>query len=191
MTNFETVYKQLEAKANRITKDNFCYVNALTVLESLEPYLLSDEETNFILTTWYNNSSDVVTKESGNSYNWGGRISNDFNYNEVELDGIVYTIFSFHIGQDIRAGYTNDLVVEGNLFDALRDIPYHAEVLEIYGNSYYLEYNIFFDMVEVFEEDTDNFIGEINPIYEEDAIEEVQRLIDVKKVLSSPIYKQR
>lgn len=191
MTNFETVYKQLEAKANRITKDNFCYVNALTVLESLEPYLLSDYDTEYILTQWYEDNPDITIIENGNSYNWGGRISNDFNYTEVELDGITYTIFSFHIGTDIRAGYTDDLVVEGNIFDALRDVPYHAEVLEIDGNSYYLEYNIFSDMVAVFEEDTDNFIGEISPIYEEDAIGEVQRLIDVKRVLSSPIYKQR
>lgn len=189
MTNFETVYKQLEAKA--LTKDNFCYVNALTVLESLEPYLLSDYDTEYILTEWYEANPDITIIESGNSYNWGGRITNDFNYTEVELDGITYTIFSFHIGTDIRAGYTNDLVVEGNLFDALRDIPYHAEVLEIDGNSYYLEYNIFNDMVEVFEEDTDDFIGEINPVYRGDAIKEIKHLVDVKRVLRSPIYKQR
>lgn len=191
MTNFELVYKQLEPKANRITNENFCYVNALTVLESLEPYLLSDYDTEYILTEWYEANPDITIIESGNSYNWGGRITNDFNYTEVELDGITYTIFSFHIGTDIRAGYTNDLVVEGNLFDALRDIPYHAEVLEIDGNSYYLEYNIFSDMVAVFEEDTDDDIGEINPVYRGDAIKEIKHLVDVKRVLRSPIYKQR
>lgn len=50
--------------------------------------------------------------DCGNTYNWGGKITNDINWETIHANGVYYTRLMFHRCGDVRGNYTDYLYLE-------------------------------------------------------------------------------
>ncbi|AMB18812.1 hypothetical protein BH780_gp229 [Bacillus phage Eldridge] len=76
----------------------------------------------------------VKEVNSGNSYNWSGRVSNHFNYNiyESTINNTFYVEFKVHLYGDVRANYTEPVVLKfDNEYDFL-DMMADSDTIEEY-----------------------------------------------------------
>lgn len=120
--------------------------------------------------------------QSGNSYNWNGNVSNDFNYfiyENVET-GQILVDFKVHRYGDVRGNYTNsivlefddeyeflDILLEGRktVYLKVNDAEYTAEVMathdmiEIYNDEGDYITELYADDIEGLESELKNFLS--------------------------------
>ena len=124
----------------------------------------------------------LVEKNSGNTYNWSAPVSNDFYYHIYENlrdDNLIIKI-AIHRYGDARCNYTDEFCIivdsEEEFFDILCESDTFNTV-EIDEKKYYIDIRLFNDVFEVCTEDGD-CIGEIYAENDEEAIEEIKKLIE-------------
>ena len=124
----------------------------------------------------------LVEKNSGNTYNWSAPVSNDFYYHiykNLRDDNLIIKI-AIHRYGDARCNYTDEFCIivdsEEEFFDILCESDTFNTV-EIDEKKYYIDIRLFNDVFEVCTEDGD-CIGEIYAENDEEAIEEIKKLID-------------
>ena len=124
----------------------------------------------------------LVEKNSGNTYNCSAPISNDFYYHIYENlrdDNIIIKI-AIHRYGDARCNYTDEFCIivdsEEEFFDILCESD-KFNTIEIDEKKYYIDIRLFNDVFEVCTEDGD-CIGEIYAEDDEEAIEEIKKLIE-------------
>ena len=112
-----------------------------------------------------------------NTYNWGGRIMHDLNYYMYEMeDGTTYVAISVHRGGDIRANYTEYVLLkfeyETEWYEVVEDITYNycSKRKCIHGKHYDYTPNVYNEYLNVYCEET----GEQYDIYayDNESIEE-------------------
>lgn len=120
--------------------------------------------------------------KSDNSYNWGGNVSNDFNfhiYENLENDKILVE-FKVHRYGDVRGNYTNSVVLEFDSdYDFLEILAEGRKTvyLEINDDEYMADITATYDMIEIYN-DEGSYITEL---YADD-IEELEN--ELKEFLS-------
>ena len=124
----------------------------------------------------------LVEKNSGNTYNWSAPVSNDFYYHIYENlrdDNLIIKI-AIHRYGDARCNYTDEFCIivdsEEDFFDILCESD-KFNTIEIDEKKYYIDIRLFNDVFEVCTEDGD-CIGEIYAEDDEEAIEEIKKLIE-------------
>ena len=100
-----------------ITTDLIC--DTLKEIE-IDDMGLSDDE----LMEYYDNNYKKVY--SGNTYNCNYRVQNDFCFHEYDVDDGFVVLIAFHISGDIRANYTEFIVVK---------VDYKEEIFELLLNN--------------------------------------------------------
>ena len=99
--------------------------------------------------------------QTGNSYNWAGNVSNDFNYyiyENVET-GKILVDFKVHRYGDIRGNYTNSVVLEFDdeyeFLDILSSEGRKTVHLNINDTEYMAEVSATHDMIEIYNDEGD------------------------------------
>ena len=120
--------------------------------------------------------------QAGNSYNWAGNVSNDFNYyiyENVET-GQILVDFKVHRYGDVRGNYTNSVVLEfDDEYEFLEILSEGRKTvyLNIDDAEYTAEVMATHDMIEIYNDEGDY----ITELYADD-IEELET--ELKKYLS-------
>ena len=120
--------------------------------------------------------------QAGNSYNWAGNVSNDFNYYIYENveNGKILVDFKVHRYGDVRGNYTNSVVLEFDdeyefleilsegrktVYLKVNDAEYTAEVMathdmiEIYNDEGDYITELYADDIEELETELKNFLS--------------------------------
>ena len=122
----------------------------------------------------------AVYRGGDNTYNHCGRGQNDFQWHTFEIDNIYIVLLAFHIGGDIRANYTDYIVLEfeyeTQFLEVVNDISYEYSLtfdLNVDGNIYEITPFVFSECVEVYDRNNDINIYQIYGINEEEVIEQI------------------
>ena len=120
--------------------------------------------------------------QAGNSYNWNGNVSNDFNYYIYENveNGKILVDFKVHRYGDVRGNYTNSVVLEfDDEYEFLEILSEGRKTvhLNIDDAEYMAEVSATHDMIEIYNDEGDY----ITELYACD-IEELET--ELKKYLS-------
>ena len=89
--------------------------------------------------TYFENNKSYKKVQCGNSYNWDGKVQNDFEYDifkDLETEKYI-VLLRVHLGGDIRTNYTDTMFFE---FDSDYDF---FELLNDIGNENNLSFDIF------------------------------------------------
>lgn len=176
------------------------YVPTDVICEVLEEYevgipkkiydfLGGDEKYN----TWYDNNFASYLKGhciedfgGDNTYNHCGRPQNDFNWETFKInDDRYWVVLMFHIGGDIRANYTDEIVLEfeydTQFLEVMQDIGCENGLtfdLEVKGKTYEITPFVFDECLEVYDRETDDYIYNIFGINDEEVIRQIEEQIE-------------
>ena len=147
------------------------YIDILEVLDVLEPYEVKNmtydkyneeadefEEVEFDDVEQYldylDEVGDIEEKGSDNSYNWSGRVSNDFVFHTYENMGGEYLVeFAVHRFGDVRVNYTVSALLKFNSFEefyeVLGETTCHIEL----GDGFLGRIDLFESGIEVMDSD--------------------------------------
>lgn len=120
--------------------------------------------------------------QAGNSYNWAGNVSNNFNYIIYENleNGKILVDFKVHRYGDVRGNYTNSVVLEfDDEYEFLEILSEGRKTahLKINDTEYMADVTATHDMIEIYNDEGDH----ITELYADD-IEELET--ELKKFLS-------
>lgn len=153
-------------------------ITDLTVLEyneDIEEYDEIEAENVESYMDFLHENGYLEELKSDNSYNWGSRVSNDFNmtmYKNTMTDEYIVE-FSVHRFGDVRANYTESALLRfDNDYTFYEALTESNKYLTVNGHNCYID--IFSDGIEVFN-DNDDFLG---TVYD---IEDVNTLIEESK----------
>lgn len=186
----ENIWERLELHATEIHNifevakpKNYNYVGT-NVFEWLSRYEIVD--TDFLVDR-YSDEEDFTSIDNiefeivyhDNSYNWGGNSNIDIDFKGlVDNHDNMYLLVKFHIGTDIRAGYTNSIMLDLNayaynnasenffltMFDSLHENSITGYV-EINGIEYSINGHIEREELEIYNHTTDESIEVYDAIY--------------------------
>lgn len=130
-------------------------IDIIDVLEALADYEIDIAETDVSGLGNFGNYS-----KADNSYNWNSPISNHFNF-ETYIDydtDMCYICFRVHRYGDVRCNYTDDVWFcfdnEYTFYELISETTTY-ETVEIDGNEYSIDINVFNEGYEVFNEEGD------------------------------------
>lgn len=178
-----------------LTRDYGKYIiDTIDILKNLEDYEIPDiiyyfnfEGENYEVNAeeylqWLEEEGFLVEENNGNTYNWSAPISNDFYYHiykNLKDDNFIIKI-AIHRYGDIRCNYTDEFCIivdsEEMLFDILCECD-EFNTVEIDGKFYYIDIRVLNDTFDVNTEEG-CYIGEIYAENDEEAIEEIKKLIE-------------
>lgn len=139
-------------------------INIIDVLEALEPYEITEgidelTEGGYIYNDW--------DYRGDNSYNWTAPVNHHFDFciydNKNTACDVCYVEFRVHRFGDVRGNYTETVVLQFNndceFLEILSECNKYNSI-EIDGNSYNVDVNIFSDGFEIFD-DNGNYINTV------------------------------
>ena len=155
-------------------------INIIDVLEALEPYEIAESieeltESGYIY--------DECNYKGDNSYNWSAPINHDFDFkiydnNNTACD-VCYVEFKVHRFGDVRGNYTEAVVLQFDndyeFLETLSECNIYINV-EIDGNNYNVDVNIFSDGFEIFD-DNGNYITTVYGYDADEITEEIRNAI--------------
>ena len=161
-------------------------INIIDVLEALEPYEITESIDDLTEGGYIYNDCDY---RGDNSYNWMAPVNHHFNFNIYDNENtacdVCYIEFKVHRFGDVRGNYTESVILQFNsdyeFLETLLECNKYSTI-EIDGNSYNVDINIFSDGFEVFDDngsyittvygyDADEITGEIrNAIVSEEEL---------------------
>lgn len=183
ISNLENVKKEIQAARkgeyavwifkNGKLIDDVMLIDALEVIDAFAENIVNVDKMPLktqekLIDFIYNN-----TEINDNTYNHGGKITNDMNYNIVKIGKYYYALVMFHLGGDIRGNYTHYLLLR---FEEVYDF---FSINETYftkgiGKRYDVDMNIFSEKYSVW----DNFCGkDIGEFYEIETGELLKKII--------------
>lgn len=151
-------------------------INIIDILEALEPYEITEgidelTEGGYIYNDW--------DYRGDNSYNWTAPVNHHFDFciydNKNTAGNVCYVEFRVHRFGDIRGNYTETVVLQfDNDYEFLETLSEcnKYNTIEIDGNNYNIDINIFSDGFEVFDDDGNYIIT----VYGYDADEITQEI---------------
>lgn len=148
---------------NALETDNFT-INIIDVLKALEPYEISESIEDLTESDYIYDEYDY---KADNSYNWTAPVNHDFDFkiydnNNTALD-VCYIEFKVHRFGDVRGNYTESVVLQFNndyeFLEILLECNKYSTV-EIDGNNYSIDVNIWSDGFEVFDNEG-NYIATV------------------------------
>ena len=168
-------YHELDA----LETDDFT-INIIDVLEALEPYEITESIEELTEGGYIYNDCDY---KGDNSYNWLAPINHNFDFkiydNENTADGVCYIEFKVHRFGDVRGNYTETVVLQFDsdyeFLETLSECNKYSTV-EIDGNNYNVDVNIFSDGFEVFD-DNGNYIATVYGYDADEITEEIRNAI--------------
>ena len=168
-------YHELDA----LETDDFT-INIIDVLEALEPYEIAETIEELTEGGYIYNDCDY---KGDNSYNWLAPINHNFDFkiydNENTADGVCYIEFKVHRFGDVRGNYTETVVLQFDsdyeFLETLSECNKYSTV-EIDGNNYNVDVNIFSDGFEVFD-DNGNYIATVYGYDADEITEEIRNAI--------------
>ena len=130
-------------------------INIIDVLEALEPYEITESIEELTESGYIYDDCDY---KCDNSYNWLAPINHDFDFKVYDNDNtardICYVEFKVHRFGDVRGNYTESVVLQfDNEYEFLETLSECNKYnnIEIDGNNYSVDVNIFSDGFEVFD----------------------------------------
>ena len=156
-------------------------INIINVLEALEPYEITESigeltEGGYI--------SDDCGHRGDNSYNWMAPVNHHFNFNIYDNKntacGVCYVEFKVHRFGDVRGNYTETVVLQFvNDYEFLETLSECNKYnnIEIDGNNYNVDVNIFSDGFEVFD-DNGNYIATVCGYDADEITEEIKNALE-------------
>lgn len=185
----ENTWERLELHATEIHNifevakpKNYNYVGT-NVFEWLSSYEIVD--TDFLVDR-YSDEEDFTSIDNiefeivyhDNSYNWSGNSNIDIDFKGlVDIYDNMYLLVKFHIGTDIRAGYTNAIMLDLNAYAysnesfilELFDYPLHENnvggYVEINGTDYSIKGHIDREYLTIYNHETDSSVEVYDAIY--------------------------
>ena len=152
-------------------------INIIDVLEALEPYEITESieeltEGGYIYNDW--------DYRGDNSYNWMAPVNHHFDFciydNKNTACGVYYVEFRVHRFGDIRGNYTETVVLQFDndykFLETLSECNKYNNV-EIDGNNYNVDINIFSDGFEIFD-DNGNYITTVCGYDADEITEEIR-----------------
>lgn len=122
---------------NGFVKSNIALVDTLDIITELDN-LWCDEEKSKMYDTLFetNDAEDYVVWD--NSYNFGAKVTNDYDWKTIAFDNGYVTRVMFHKCGDIRGNYTDNLYIEHDYADnfivLLMDCMYGKQIYINYKN---------------------------------------------------------
>lgn len=181
-------------KHERTDLDLKYYIPTDIICEELAPYEIGipkkiydylGGEKNYEWGNFANYMSGHCIESFGgdNTYNHCGRPQNDFQWQTFKLnDDRYWVVLSFHIGEDIRGNYSNEIVLEfeydTQFLEVLNDISTNCNLtfdLEINNNLYAITPYILDEYLEVYNVTTDKNLYHIFGINDEEVIEQIKK----------------
>lgn len=168
-------YHELDA----LETDDFT-INIIDVLEALEPYEITESIDELTESGSIYNNCDY---KSDNSYNWSAPINHDFDFkvydNENTVCDVCYIEFKVHRFGDVRGNYTESVVLEFEnnyeFYEALSECNKY-NTIEIDGNNYSVDVNIFSDGFEIFD-DNGSYITTVYGYDADEITEEIRNAL--------------
>lgn len=167
-------YHELDA----LETDDFT-INIIDVLEALEPYEISESINELTEGGYIYNECDY---KGDNSYNWNAPVNHDFDfkvYNNT-ANGVCYVEFKVHRFGDVRGNYTDSVVLEFmndyEFYETLSECNKYSTI-EIDGNNYNVDVNIFSDGFETFD-DNGNYITTVYGYDADEITEEIRNALE-------------
>ena len=160
--------------------DDFA-INIIDVLEALEPYEITESIDELTEGGYIYNDCDY---RGDNSYNWMAPVNHHFNFNIYDNEntacGVCYIEFKVHRFGDVRGNYTETVVLRfDNNYEFLEILSecnkYNS--IEIDGNNYNVDVNIFADGFEIFD-DNGNYITTVYGYNADEITEEIRNALE-------------
>ncbi len=182
ISNLENVKKEIQAArkgeyAAWIFKDGKLADNILLVdtLEVIEAFAKNVINLDNMPAETQEKLIDFIRKESEineNTYNYGGNITNDMNYNICKIGSYYYALVMFHLGGDIRGNYTDYLLLKFEYVDdffSVNDACFYKEI----DKRYSADINIFSEMYTVYDSFQGEDIGEFWELEVNDLLDKI------------------
>ena len=168
-------YHELET----LETDDFT-INIIDVLEALEPYEITESIEELTESGYIYDDCDY---KGDNSYNWLAPINHHFDFKVYDNDNTdcdaCYIEFKVHRFGDVRGNYTESVVLQFDsdyeFLETLSECNKYSTI-EIDGNNYNVDVNIFSDGFETFD-DNGNYIATVYGYDADEITEEIKNAI--------------
>ena len=151
-------------------------INIIDVLETLEPYEITESIDELTEGGYIYNGCDY---KGDNSYNWMAPVNHHFNFNIYDACDACYVEFKVHRFGDVRGNYTETVVLRfDNNYEFLEILSECNKFnsIDIDGNNYNVDVNIFADGFEVFD-DNGNYITTVYGYDADEITEEIRNAL--------------
>lgn len=181
-----TTQEQVESILDQATRGNDFYIGtdvkkwlsnftAITLDDMLEDFSQLDDENEIIENSHLEFNFTEISHD--NSYNWGGQSNCDIDFKILQGENEkVYMFVRIHVGMDIRAGYTNGILLDLEtyntdcyylIFDSLSEFG-NSAYMEIDGIGYSIDSDIITEGLRIYNHENFNDIQVYDSIYEFD-----------------------
>ena len=181
-------------KTRTVGLDQECIIDTVDICKNLARYQVTDftfeeyDENDELIEKDFENVDDYLDylvnmydlKEAGcdNSYNWLAPVTNHFNYYVYKdsCNDKVYVEFKVHLHGDVRANYTEPVLLEFDNMEEFYEVIYECNKNVKYiinGQELNLDINVFCDGIEVYD-DEGNYKMTVNEFSDEDILEELK-----------------
>lgn len=135
-------------------------------------------------------SQGIATYLGGdNTYNHCGRSQNDFQWHSFKIEDKIIVLLAFHINGDIRANYTDYIVLEfeydTEFLEVINNISYENDLtfdLKIDSNTYEITPFVFDECLEVYNRITDDYIYNIFGINDEEITKQIKERTEKEEI---------
>lgn len=179
MTRLENVIEQVKNARNGEHRawifdddgkvaDNVMCCEVLDVLEELKEYEIevSDE--------WIENFKHNPEVKGDNTYNWGGKISDDLNMDYLKTDnGEEIMLIMVHLYGDIRGGYSDYFVVKFDNDYEFYELESTMQSKEV-NDHMFANMTIFSEMYDVYDYEKQEDVGSFYCLELEDLLKEIE-----------------
>lgn len=186
ISNLENVKKEIQAarkgeytpwifKEGKLA-DDVILIDALEVMDAFAKNIVKVDkmplETQEKLIDFIRNNAEI----NGNTYNYGGNITNDMNYNIAKIGEYYYALVMFHLGGDIRGNYTHYLLLKFENIDSFFCVNENYFSKEV-NSRYYADVNIFSELYSVYDSYNGEDVGEYYELEVKDLLQRIREEI--------------